>query len=245
VAKKSRTPAPPRKVQVPKQRNVQAPKQRTTKRQPPAPSDRNTRYLLGGFAAAGLIAVAVVVGFLATRGGGANDKGVAQVLRAAGYTYKVYPATSQQHVALTAKPKYNSFPPSNGAHYGIPAVFGNYSSPVEQIRAVHNLEHGAMLIEYGPGVSRATIDKINAFYGESPNGMLVFPYPPLKNRIALVAWTADLGKLQSRSATGGYHGEGRVAIGTRFDQKAFETFRDRFRAKGPERFPLDALQPGG
>jgi hypothetical protein len=235
VAKKSRTPPPPRRVQ--------APKQRGTKRE--ARSDRKSRYLWWAGAATGVVAAVVAVSVLATRGGGANDAGVARTLRAEGCTYKVYPATSQQHVArLSAKVKYNSFPPSNGPHYGVPAVFGNYSDPVPKLQAVHNLEHGAVNIEYGSGVRQADIEAINRFYDESPDGLLVFPYPPLKKRIALVAWTADLSKLQGRSASGGYHGEGRVAICKAFSEKAFKLFRDRFRALGPERYPLDVLAPG-
>jgi Protein of unknown function (DUF3105) len=221
---------------------VQAPRQRATKRE--GLSDERRRYLILGFGASGLIALAIVASVLATRGGGPNDKGVIDALRAGGCTYKVYPATSQQHVgSLTAKVKWNSDPPSNGPHYSQPALWGNYNDPVAQVQAVHNLEHGGMLIEYGSTVPRATIESISRFYDESPNGMLVFRYPKLKKKIALVAWTADEDRIEGRSATGGYHGEGRVAICNGFNEKAFDLFRDRFRAKGPERFPLDAMSP--
>ena len=234
MAKKSRTPPPPRKVQ--------APKRRATERK--GLSDQHKRWILFGAAGSGIAGVAIAVGLIAAGGGGANDKGVAQVLRNAGCTYRVYAQTSQEHVRSLAEKRYKySFPPSGGPHFGQPALFGNYGDPVEQGQAIHNLEHGAMLIEYGPKVPQSAIDRINAFYDESPNGLLVFPYAPLGKRIALVAWTADVKKLARRNDRG-YHGEGRVALCTRFDEKAFETFRDRFRAKGPERFPLSALAPG-
>lgn len=237
MAKKSRTPPPPRKVQ--------APKQRGSKREAPA-ADKSRRYLYAAFAGTGLIGVVVAISILATSGGGANDAGVAKALRASGCTYKVYPATSQQHVrSVNVKVKYNSFPPSNGPHFGTPAVWGNFSDPVEPVQAVHNLEHGGMMIEYGPGVSRADRDAITRFYDESPNAILVFPYAPLKKRIALVAWTADTERIEGRTASGGYHGEGRVALCNAFNEKAFKLFRDRFRAKGPERFPLEAMPPAG
>ena len=198
-----------------------------------------------GLAALGIVGVAVTLAVLATaRGGGADDAGVAAALKNGGCTYHVYKAISQAHVSSTEqKVKYNSFPPSNGPHYLQPAPFGNYSDPVPQVVAVHNLEHGAMLVEWGNKVPRAARNQIDAFYGESPNGMLVFPYPALGKRIALVAWTADASKVSS-DRTKGYHGEGRVAICTRFDEKAFEAFQKAFRAKGPERFPLDAMKPG-
>jgi hypothetical protein len=198
-----------------------------------------------GIAALGIVGIAVTLTVLATsRGGGADDAGIAAAMKKAGCTYKVYTATSQAHINnQNQKVKYNSVPPSNGKHYFQPAPFGNYSDPVPQVVAVHNLEHGAMLIEWGSKVSRAIRNQIDAFYGESPNGMLVFPYPVLGKRIAFVAWTADVGKL-SGDRTKGYHGEGRVALCTRFDETAAKAFQKAFRAKGPERFPLDALKPG-
>jgi hypothetical protein len=235
VAKKSRTPPPPRKVQAPKQRREER----------SGLQDRHKLWLLGGVAALGLVGLAVAIALVASKGGGANDKGVAQALAKAGCTYRVYPATSQNHLgSLKDKiPKYNSFPASNGPHYYQPAPWGNYTDTVPQIVAVHNLEHGGMLIEYGKLVSKADKDRIDAFYNTDPRGMLIFPYPPLRKRIALVAWTADLGKLSSDRSKG-YHGEGRVSICTHFDESAAKTFRDHFRAKGPERYPLSALKPG-
>ena len=47
----------------------------------------------------------------------------------------------------------------------------------------------------------------------------------LGDKIALTAWT-------------------QLATCTRFDEKAFSAFRDAFRGKGPERFPVSSLKPG-
>jgi len=234
VAKKARTPAPPRKVQAPRQRKDER-----------SDSDRRKLWILVGIAALGLVGLAVAIPLVAASGGGgATDEGVAAALAKGGCTYKVYPSTSQAHVtSLDAKVKYNSFPASNGTHYYQPAPWGNYNDTVPQIVSVHNLEHGGMLIEYGNKVSKADKDAIDAFYNEDRDGMLVFPLPALGNKIAFVAWTADESKL-STSRSGGYHGEGRVAICTRFDGDAAATFRSHFRGKGPERFPLNALKPG-
>ena len=55
----------------------------------------------------------------------------------------------------------------------------------------------------------------------------------LGNRIALSAWVAD---------KTGIHGE--VAIGRRFDEKAYKTFRDAYRGEGPEKIPVDFNKPG-
>lgn len=235
MAKKARTPAPPRKVQAPQQRRDER----------SGISDRQKIWLLAGFAGLGVVGLAVAIAIFATSGGGgANDKGVPAALAKLGCSYHVYQAHSQAHLtSLSAKPKYNSFPASNGPHYYQPAPWGNYSDPVPQIVAVHNLEHGGMLIEYGNKVSQADKDAIDAFYNDSRNAMLVFPYAVLGKRVAFVAWTADESKL-SGSRTRGYHGEGRVSICTGFNGDAAKIFQSHFRGKGPERYPIGVLKPG-
>jgi hypothetical protein len=235
VAKKVRTPAPPRKVQAPQRRHDERAEI----------SDRQKIWFLGGFAALGVVGLIVAIAIFATSGGGgASDKGVAAALAKDGYSYHVYQAHSQAHLtSLNAKPKYNSFPPSNGPHYFNPAPWGNYADPVPLVVSVHNLEHGGMLIEYGNKISKADKDAIDAFYNHDRNGMLVFPNPALGKRIAFVAWTADTSKLPG-GRVGGYHGEGRVAISTHFNGDAAKLFQSHFRGKGPERYPLSSLQPG-
>jgi hypothetical protein len=235
VAKKARTPAPPRKVQ--------APRQRTDPRE--GLSDVHKRWILFGVAGLGLVGVAVAIALFATAGGGAvSDKGVAPALAKFGCTYHVYPSTSQAHVtSLKAKVKYNSFPASNGKHYYQPAPWGNYADTVPQIVSVHNLEHGGMLIEYGKKISKADKDAIDAFWSADKNGMLVFPNPGLGKRIAFVAWTADPSRLNS-NRTKGYHGEGHVSICTSFSGDAAKLFQKHFRGKGPEPYAVSVLKPG-
>ena len=48
---------------------------------------------------------------------------------------------------------------------------------------------------------------------------------PSHNKVALTAWT--------------HH-----ALCPRFDEAAFKAFRDAYRGKGPERFPVSSLMPG-
>jgi hypothetical protein len=67
LAKKSRTPAPPRSVQAPKRR-VEPRRQRT-------PEQRRTLWITGAFAASGVIALlAVVLAFQFKGGGNGNDR---------------------------------------------------------------------------------------------------------------------------------------------------------------------------
>jgi hypothetical protein len=184
----------------------------------------------------GALALVAVGALLASEGGGVSPDPTAALERA-GCTYRVVKAArAGQHVNnVNAQPSWNTFPPSSGPHYPSPAVWDFYTAPVPLMQAVHNVEHGGIAIEWGSKVPKAEIDKIARFYNESPNAMLAFPLPKLGNKIALVAWT------QTPSEE---RGQGRVALCTRFDRSAFKAFRDAFRGKGPERFPVDQLRPG-
>src|SRR5215211_5906897 len=118
LAKKSRTPPPPRRVQAPKQRTAAA------------PPGRRRRLLLIG-AAVALVAIVAAGAVLAAvvLGGGSADA----TLRDAGCTITKRPALGRQHVAKVASDfKYNTFPPTNGPHNPVPAVYDFYSEPVEQ-----------------------------------------------------------------------------------------------------------------
>jgi Protein of unknown function (DUF3105) len=219
MAKKVRTPPPPR---------VQAPKRRESVAAPDAAA-RRQRMILYAVAGSGIVLLAAVLAFLAfaPSGNGSGDEELARTIRAAGGTFQTFESEGRTHVGdLNAKVDYKTDPPTSGTHYGIPAVWGIYERPLNQIQAVHNLEHGGIAIQYGDDVSEADVRRIEAFYREDPNGMLVAPLPRLGNQIALTAWT-------------------HLAKFPRFDEKAFEDFRDTYRGKGPEPFSIEDLQPGG
>ncbi|MGI8422470.1 MAG: DUF3105 domain-containing protein [Gaiellaceae bacterium] len=226
MAKKTRTPPPPRKPgQGPARRDsTPAPAPGTTA------DDKRTRLLLLGFAAAGVVALIAVVAVILTSGGGSSSsgKGLTARLAAGGCTLKTYPSQGQGHYAtLTPKnPKpYNSFPPTSGKHYFQPALWGNYPTPVNEFQAVHNLEHGGIVIQYGDKVPQATVDKLDGFYQSDPNALLMAPLPKLGSKVALTAWT-------------------HLATCTGYDEKAYAAFRDAYRYKAPEKFPPSALNPG-
>jgi Protein of unknown function (DUF3105) len=240
LAKKARTPAPPR-------RPVQAPKVRTAPRDP-----RRGRMILLAVAGSAVVVVAAVLGFLLL--GGGNDgnaaTGVAAKFRDLGGTFQTYPATPNlrykgqriRHVpAMPPGFKYNSNPPSSGIHTDATVIWGIYDQPVPTISSVHNLEHGGIVIRYGPDVPASEVEKISDFYLDDPNGLLVAPMPGLGDTIALTAWTYDQGRKNDRT----YEGEGRLAKVTRFDDDAFSAFVDNFRGHGPELFPVENLEPGG
>jgi hypothetical protein len=245
VAKKPRTPPPPRQVQAPKQRN--APRQGLD----PA---RRRQLVLGGI---GAVLVGVVIALVAVFATGkssgvkaGSDKKVAAAMAAAGCTYVTKPVLPPVHKVnsgfhadvptLTTKVKWSTFPPSGGSHYGLWAVWGFYTQPVNPRQVVHNLEHGGVIIWWGPKVSQETIAELRKFYDESPTGMFGTPIAGLGNKIALTAWTGD----PARYYQDGNYGVGHLATCTKFDEKAFTTFRDAYRGHGPEGVPLSSDQQG-
>jgi len=244
VAKKPRTPPPPRKVQAPKQRH--APRQGLG-------ADR-TRMILYGVAGLGAIALVVVLVVVVAGGKGKksiNAASLLPIMRAAGCTLVTGKADPQaSHItSFNNTVTYKTYPPTSGHHYYIPAIWGDYRQVVDPRQAVHNQEHGGIVIWVGPGVPEAARQQISQFYDESPNAMLVtaientakgVKYPkhaPPNGKIYLTAWPTskpvDYNDAKSEIAT--CH---------TFNEKAFAAFRDEFRGKGPERFPVDTLRPG-
>jgi Protein of unknown function (DUF3105) len=220
VAKKTRTPAPPRAVQAPKRRTGTPTAGADARRQ------RLILYALGGSGFVALAVVIVVGALILTRGGGAANAATAKSsMVAAGCTFNHYPQQPRNHVPLNYKFHYNSFPATSGPHYFQWVIWGMYTEPVRQIQQIHNLEHGGIVIQYGTKVPRSDVEKITSFYRSDDNAMLVAPFPKLGNKIAIEAWTY-------------------LSTCTRFNQKAFTKFRDGLRYHGPEHYPKSFLQPG-
>ena len=218
MAKKSRTPAPPRPVQAPKRRTAA----------PATTADaRRQRLILYAIAASGVVALAVVLGvLLLTRGSSAaNAASAKKAMLVAGCTFNHYPQQPRNHVPLNHKYHYNSFPATSGPHYYQWVIWGIYTEPIRQIQQIHNLEHGGIVIQYGSKVPRSDVEKITAFYNSDTNAMLVAPFPKLGNKIAVEAWTY-------------------LSTCTHFNQNAFTKFRDALRYHAPEHYPKSLLQPG-
>jgi hypothetical protein len=215
--KKPRTPTPPRRVQAP-QRRVDA----------PDPAARH-RLILYGISGAGFVALIVVVLIVVLAGGSSNAKAAIQTIRAQGCQYHKYPALPRapHYTTMTPNPppKWNSFPPTSGRHYVNPLTFNLYTEPVPEIQLVHNLEHGAVILQYGDKVSAAQVQQITSWYQSDANGVIVAPLPKLGAKVALTAWT-DWTECNG------------------FDEKAANAFRKAFRYHAPEQFPKSFLEPG-
>ena len=100
-----------------------------------------------------------------------------------------FPKQSQQHVDGCVA--YEISPPVGGAHNPIWSNCGFYTSAVPSEHAVHDLEHGAVWIAYGPKVDAASLDVIRAAVKTSTH-ILASPYPGLGTTVVLSAWTRQL-----------------------------------------------------
>jgi hypothetical protein len=182
-------------------------------------------YALG---ASGFVILAVVVAAFTLAGGNGDSASSAQdaitALRQAGCTYQNPKSQGRDHVEeLPADYRPNSTPRSSGPHSNQTIIYGSYTDTVPELNAVHNLEHGAVIIWYGPDVSESTINQINDFYEQDPDGLIVSQHPQLGDEIALVAWT-------------------HVARCPSFDENAASRFIDRFGFRGPESCKNDIEQ---
>ena len=215
MARKVKTPPPPRRA-------VQAPKQRATPR-----DDARNKKILYVIGASGFVMLALVVGFFALSGGGDDAdtaEGAVATIKAAGWTYQKTKDQGRTHVPeLAANFKYNTVPGTSGPHSNQTVVYGVYDQQVSEINYVHNLEHGAVGMFYGPDVPEETVTRMQEFYNKDPRGLIMAPDDRLGDQIALTAWT-------------------HIAKGKTFDEEVFDTFVEEFGFRGPESCKNDIEQ---
>ena len=99
-----------------------------------------------------------------------------------------------QHVTEGQPVQYNSIPPVGGPHWPSPAGWGASATTIPDERAVHNLEHGGIVIDYN-GISAADVAKLKSLLGSYPRDrfnevkLVIQPYPNIApGTIALTAW---------------------------------------------------------
>jgi len=217
------------------------PKPRSGTSRRPTTGGRDRTQLFWVVGALALLAVGIVVWLFVGRGDDTAAAGDARtVLEAAGCTLDERPADPGIHSIGTPEgtsDDWKTDPPTSGAHYEVPVIWGAYTEPVNNAQLVHNLEHGGVFIMYGDEVPEATVAQLRAFYDENQNGTVLAPYPTLGDEIALGAWV-------SKSPSTPDDANAYIATCTAFDETAFQAFFDAFQFKGPERFPSNQLLPG-
>jgi len=113
-------------------------------------------------------------------------------------------APGGQHLASGQSYTYDQNPPTSGPHDPTPLPIPPrvYTAPVAQTNAVHNLEHGAVIIYYrqsGDGALPPSIVARMTTIANDGNNTILAPYDPLPDgtALALTAWN----KLQTCPAT--------------------------------------------
>ncbi len=129
------------------------------------------------FATALVLVVAVVVGYFAYRAQ-ADLPGTKM------------PDQGNRHIQSADSPHeaYDSDPPTSGPHLPYIAPWGVHARPIPRELQVHNLEDGGVLVQYGcecPDV----VDKLRQIVQRYDRQVILAPYPGMKHRIALTAWT--------------------------------------------------------
>lgn len=121
--------------------------------------------------------VAIVVGYLAYRAQ-ANLPGVQM------------PDQGNLHIPSADSPHvpYNSDPPTSGPHLPYIAPWGVHTRPIDRELQVHNLEDGGVVVQYNCECPDL-VANLKAIVQRYDKHVILAPYPGMKPKIALTAWT--------------------------------------------------------
>ena len=130
-----------------------------------------------GAMVSGVVVVAAVVAWLAYQA--AADKPGEKL-----------PDLGNAHIPTASDPHapYNSDPPTSGPHLPYIAPWGVHTRPIPPELQVHNLEDGGVLVQYSCECPEL-VDKLRAVVRKYDKYVILAPYPSMKSRIALTAWT--------------------------------------------------------
>lgn len=99
---------------------------------------------------------------------------------------------SQGNAHVTGEPvafRYASDPPTSGPHAAGIAAWGIHERPIPKILQIHNLEDGGVLIQYNCEGCDDLVSKLGDIVRRYPDKVILAPYPGMKTRIGLTAWS--------------------------------------------------------
>ena len=85
--------------------------------------------------------------------------------------------------------RYTSDPPTSGPHSGGSPAWGIYDQPIPRILQIHGLEEGAVLVQYNCTGCDDLVRKLKDIVLRYRDKAILAPYPGMKTRIALTAWS--------------------------------------------------------
>lgn len=155
------------------------PKARKTEKPTRGPSRAARRRRNAVLGIVGAAVAASVVGYFAYQAS-ANRPGVE------------FPDQGNLHIQTESEAHvpYNSDPPTSGPHLPYLAPWGVHNVPIVRELQVHNLEDGGVMVQYYcPNGCADLVEKLTAIVKGYDRQVVLAPYPRMKTRIALTAWT--------------------------------------------------------
>ncbi len=89
-------------------------------------------------------------------------------------------------------PAYNSNPPTSGDHAPSAAQCGIYTEPIPDVLQVHNLEHGAVVIQYQPDLAADQVAQLEDYASTKDSHIVVAPRPNLGDPVVITSWARML-----------------------------------------------------
>jgi hypothetical protein len=83
---------------------------------------------------------------------------------------------------------YNTDPPTSGPHLPYIAPWGIHTRPIQLELQVHNLEDGGVVVQYNCDCPEL-VEQLRKIVQAYDKHVILAPYPSMKSRIALTAWT--------------------------------------------------------
>ena len=101
-----------------------------------------------------------------------------------------FPDQGNRHLASATDPHppYNSEPPTSGPHLPYVAPWGIHTRAITPQLQVHNLEDGGVLVQYGCECPEL-VERLAGVVRRYDRFVILAPFPTMKSRIALTAWT--------------------------------------------------------
>ena len=138
----------------------------------------------------GLLTAGLVVGVVIAVGGvvwavqaGSEDPTPGALDEVQTYTYQAAEHTDDPV-------EYDESPPVGGPHEPVWEECGFYDDEIDQEKAVHSMEHGAVWITYDPDLGADAVDALKGRLSE--NYTLLSPYPDQSAPVVATAWNTQL-----------------------------------------------------
>lgn len=151
-------------------------------------ADRRRAWLIYGTGAAVVLAIIAAVTFVVVGDVQQRDQLKAAAARPIDGEQD-YPDQSRNHTSEAVS--YPRTPATGGDHAPVWTNCGIYTTPVEQTRAVHSLEHGAVWLTYRPDLGADQLAELTALAGKQ-DYLLLSPVAEQANPVVATAWGKQL-----------------------------------------------------